>query len=48
MLKIDGKKVTKIGEVEVRGLPEAVFSPDGRWLYIGNFNDEDIRAACRR
>ena len=43
VLKIDGKKVTKIGEVEVRGLPEgAVFSPDGRWLYIGNFNDEDI------
>ena len=43
VLKIDGKKVTKIGEVEVRGLPEgAVFSPDGRWLYVGNFNDEDI------
>ena len=29
--KIDGKKVTKTGEVEVGGLPEgAVFSPDGR------------------
>jgi DNA-binding beta-propeller fold protein YncE len=43
VLKIDGKKVTKVGEVEVRGLPEgAVFSPDGRWLYVGNFNDEDI------
>ena len=43
VLKIDGKKVTKIGEIEVRGLPEgAVFSPDGRWLYVGNFNDEDI------
>ena len=43
VLKIDGKKVTKIGEVEVRGLPEgAVFSPDGRWLYVGNFMDEDI------
>ena len=43
VLKIDGKKVTKIGEIEVRGLPEgAVFSPDGRWLYVGNFMDEDI------
>ena len=43
VLRIDGKKVTKIGEVEVRGLPEgAVFSPDGRWLYVGNFMDEDI------
>ena len=43
VLKIDGKKVTKVGEVEVRGLPEgAVFSPDGRWLYVGNYMDEDI------
>jgi DNA-binding beta-propeller fold protein YncE len=42
-LRIDGKKVTKVGEVEVRGLPEgAVFSPDGRWLYVGNFLDSDI------
>jgi DNA-binding beta-propeller fold protein YncE len=43
VLKIDGKKVTKVGEVEVRGLPEgAVFSPDGRWLYVGNFLDSDV------
>jgi DNA-binding beta-propeller fold protein YncE len=43
ILKIDGKKVTKVGEVEVRGLPEGVvFSPDGRWLYVGNFLDSDI------
>ena len=43
VLKIDGKKVTRVGEVEVRGLPEgAVFSPDGNWLYIGNFMDSDI------
>lgn len=43
VLKIDGKKVTKVGEVEVRGLPEgAVFSPDGRHLYIGNFLDSDV------
>ncbi|TMB74073.1 MAG: YncE family protein [Deltaproteobacteria bacterium] len=43
MLKIDGKKVTKVGEVEVRGLPEgAVFSPDGKYLYVGNFLDQDV------
>src|SRR5512140_1440281 len=42
-LKIDGKKVTRGNEVEVRGLPEgAVFSQDGRYLYIGNFIDQDI------
>jgi DNA-binding beta-propeller fold protein YncE len=43
VLKIDGKKITKVGEVEVRGLPEGVvFSPDGRWLYVGNFMDSDL------
>ena len=43
VLKIDGKKVTKVGEVEVHSLPEgAVFSPDGKWLYVGNFMDSDI------
>lgn len=43
VLKIDGKKVTKIGEVAVRGFPEAaVFSPDGRYLYVGNFIDSDV------
>lgn len=43
VLRIDGKKVTEIGEIEARGLPEgAVFSPDGRWLYVGNFMDEDV------
>lgn len=42
-LKIDGKKVTRGNEVEVRGLPEgAVFSQDGRYLYVGNFMDQDI------
>ena len=42
-LKIDGKKVTRGNEVEVRGLPEgAVFSADGRYLYVGNFMDQDI------
>jgi DNA-binding beta-propeller fold protein YncE len=43
VLKIDGKKVKKVGEVEVRGLPEgAVFSPDGKYLYVGNFLDSDV------
>ncbi|MGZ3523868.1 MAG: YncE family protein [Thermodesulfobacteriota bacterium] len=43
VLKIDGKKVTKVGEVEVGGLPEgAVFSPDGKYLYVGNFLDSDV------
>ncbi len=43
VLKIDGKKLRKVGEVEVRGLPEgAVFSPDGKYLYVGNFLDSDV------
>jgi len=43
VLKIDGKKVTKVGEVEVGGVPEGVvFSPDGKYLYVGNFNDQDV------
>jgi DNA-binding beta-propeller fold protein YncE len=43
ILRIDGKKVTKIGEVEVRGLPEGVvFSTDGKWIYVGNFMDSDL------
>jgi len=43
VLKIDGKTVTKIGDVEVGGLPEgAVFSQDGKYLYVGNFNDRDV------
>ena len=42
-LKIDGKKVTKTGEVAVGGLPEGVvFSPSGDYLYVGNFIDGNI------
>ncbi len=43
VLKIDGKKVTKVGEVEVGGLPEGVvWSPDGKYLYVGNYTDRDV------
>jgi len=42
-LKIDGKKVTTVGEVNVGALPEGVaFSPDGSYLYVGNFIDGDM------
>ena len=42
-LRIDGKKVTRTNEVEVRGLPEGiVFSSDGRYVYIGNYMDSDV------
>lgn len=43
VLRIDGKKVTNIKEIAVGGLPEAaVFSPDGRYLYVGNYLDQDF------
>ena len=43
VLKIDRKKVTKVGEVEVGALPEgAVFSADGKYLYVGNYIDRDV------
>ncbi|MGC2414623.1 MAG: hypothetical protein WA459_18250 [Stellaceae bacterium] len=43
VLKIAGKKVTKIGEVTVGKLPEgAVFSADGSYLYVGNYIDSDL------
>jgi len=43
ILKVDGKKVTRIKDIEVGSLPEAVcFSPDGRYLYVGNYLDQDF------
>ena len=43
VLKIEGKTVTKDGEVTVGQLPEqAVFSADGSRIYVGNFLDSDL------
>jgi DNA-binding beta-propeller fold protein YncE len=43
VLKINGNQVTKVGEIELGGLPEGVvFSPDGAYAYVGNFIDSDI------
>jgi DNA-binding beta-propeller fold protein YncE len=43
VLRIDGKKVTAIKTIEVGALPEAItFTPDGRYIYVGNFTDQDI------
>ena len=43
VLSIDGKKVTRVGDVEVGGLPEAaVFTPDGKYLLVGNYLTQDF------
>jgi DNA-binding beta-propeller fold protein YncE len=43
LLKIDGKTVRKVAQADVGGLAEGIaFSPDGRFLYVGNFVDGDI------
>jgi DNA-binding beta-propeller fold protein YncE len=43
VLRISGKKVTKVGEVKVGGLPEgAAFTPDGKYLFVGNYLDQDL------
>ncbi len=44
-LKIDGKRVSNVGSIDVGALPEAVaFSPDGQYVYVGNFIDGDLWA----
>ena len=49
LLKIEGKKVRKVSETELGALTEGVtFSPDGRYLYAGNFFDNDITILHRR
>ena len=43
LLKITGKEVRRAGTAEVGGLPEGIaFSPDGRYLYVGNFVDGTV------
>lgn len=43
VLRIDGKKVTLVGEATVGALPEgAVFSADGSRIYVGNFIDSEL------
>jgi DNA-binding beta-propeller fold protein YncE len=43
ILRINGKKVSNIGEISVGAFPEGgAFSPDGGYLYVGNFIDEDL------
>jgi DNA-binding beta-propeller fold protein YncE len=43
LLKIEGKKVRKVGEAVVGGLAEGIaFSPDGRYLYVANDLDSDM------
>jgi DNA-binding beta-propeller fold protein YncE len=38
-----GKLVRKIAEVPVRGIPQGVaFSPDGGYIYVANFRDENL------
>jgi len=43
LLKIDGKNVSRVQYIDVRGLPEGVvWSDDGQYLYVGNFQTSDI------
>jgi len=43
LLEIKGKKVRKVAEAKVGGLAEGIaFSPDGQYLYVGNFLDRDL------
>jgi DNA-binding beta-propeller fold protein YncE len=43
LLKITGKDVKRAGTAEVGGLAEGIaFSPDGRYLYVGNFKDGNL------
>jgi DNA-binding beta-propeller fold protein YncE len=43
VLRIQGKTVTPIKTVEVGAFPEAAaFTPDGRYIYVGNFADQDF------
>jgi DNA-binding beta-propeller fold protein YncE len=44
LLRIDGQSVTRAGAIEVGALPEGLaFSPDSRYLYVGNFLDAEMQ-----
>ncbi|HEX4172947.1 MAG TPA: beta-propeller fold lactonase family protein, partial [Acetobacteraceae bacterium] len=43
VLSIHGKTVLPVGTVEVGAFPEAIaFTPDGRYVYVGNYTDQDF------
>ena len=43
LLKIEGRSVRKVAQADVGGLAEGIaFSPDGQYLYVGNFVEGDI------
>ena len=43
VLSIEGKKVTKLQEITLGPITEALaFSPDGKWLFVGNLNHQDV------
>jgi DNA-binding beta-propeller fold protein YncE len=43
ILGIEGKKVGRLQEITLGGIPESLaFSPDGRFLLVGNLLDKDI------
>jgi DNA-binding beta-propeller fold protein YncE len=43
VFQVNGKKVTRLNDVEVGALPEAVaFTPDGRYIFVGNYMDRDF------
>ena len=43
VLRIQGKTVTPIKTVEVGAFPEPIaFTPDGRYIYVGNYADGDL------
>ncbi len=44
LLRIDGLSVTRADAIDVGALPEGVaFSPDSRYLYVGNFLDAEMQ-----